>query len=268
MPKVSIVMGVYNCEHTVAAALDSMLAQTYQDWEFVICDDGSTDGTYAAVEAYRCRYPDRFVLLKNEVNLKLNKTLNRCIEAARGEYIARQDGDGDYSVPDRLAVQTAFLDAHPEYAFVSGAMVSFDANGEWGKTQPIPEPTATDLLKGSPFGHAACMMRADALRAVGRYSTEERYIRVEDYHLWYKLMRRGYRGYNLAQTLYYVLEDAGAVRRRTFQNRLNEFLLKREVMRGMKISPIYLPYLFKPLVLYFLPEKLYTALHQWNLNRS
>lgn len=268
MPKVSIIMGVYNCEHTVAAALDSMLAQTCEDWEFIVCDDGSTDGTYAAVEAYCQRYPEKFVLLKNEVNLKLNKTLNRCIDVARGEYIARQDGDGDYSVPDRLAVQVAFLDAHPEFALVSGTMVSFDENGEWGKTVSPPEPAALDLLKESPFCHATCMVRAHALREVGGYSTGERYIRVEDYHLWYKLMKKGYRGYNMEKTLYYVLEDAGAVQRRTFQNRYNEFLLKREVMCGMNISRLYWPHVLRPLILYFLPEKLYEALHHWKMNRA
>lgn len=268
MPKVSIVMGVYNCEKTVSVALDAMLEQTFTDWEFIICDDGSRDNTYGVLEQYRQRHPDRFVLLKNETNLKLNKTLNRCIAAARGEYIARQDGDGDYSVPDRLEKQVAFLDAHPEYAFLSGAMASFDARGVWGQSAPLPEPTKLDLFKGSPFGHAACLIRADALRAVDGYSTEERYIRVEDYHLWYKLMKKGYRGYNLPDNLYYVLEDEGAAARRNFQNRKNEFLLKFEIMRGLKICPLYAPLALKPIILYFLPKKLYNALHTWNMNRK
>ena len=98
-------MGIYNCADTLAAAIDSILAQTYTDWELILCDDGSADRTYEVAEDYRSRYPEKIVLLKNERNMGLNYTLNRCLEQAKGAYIARMDGD-DVSLPHRFAVCT------------------------------------------------------------------------------------------------------------------------------------------------------------------
>lgn len=80
-PKVSVIMGIYNCESTLPQAVDSILAQTYPNWELVMCDDGSTDGTYAVAERYRIQYPEKIVLLKNEQNRKLSYSLNRCLNS-------------------------------------------------------------------------------------------------------------------------------------------------------------------------------------------
>ena len=123
--KVSIIMGVFNCSDTLSDALDSILAQTYQNWELILCDDGSTDDTYRVASEYCGRYPGKIVLLQNEKNMGLNHTLNRCLAAATGVYIARMDGD-DISLPERLSLEVAFLDAHPEYAIVSCPMIYFD----------------------------------------------------------------------------------------------------------------------------------------------
>ena len=117
MKKVSVIMGIYNCGPTLQEAIDSILAQTYSNWELILCDDGSGDNTYAIADEYRRKYPDRIVLLRNESNTGLNHTLNRCLEVATGDYVARMDGD-DISLPDRFEKQVMFLDAHPEYTIV------------------------------------------------------------------------------------------------------------------------------------------------------
>ena len=129
MAKVSIIMGIYNCAPTLPEAVDSILAQTFTDWQLVLCDDGSLDDTYAVAARYQAAYPEKVVLLQNERNMGLNHTLNRCLAAATGEYVARMDGD-DISLPTRLEKEAAFLDAHPEYAIVSTPMIFFDENGE------------------------------------------------------------------------------------------------------------------------------------------
>ena len=98
MAKVSIIMGIYNCAATLPEAIDSILAQTFPDWQLVLCDDGSKDNTYAVAKAYQERIPDKIILLQNEQNMGLNHTLNRCLQAATGEYVARMDGD-DVSLP-------------------------------------------------------------------------------------------------------------------------------------------------------------------------
>ena len=105
-------MGIYNCASTLQEALDSLYAQTYQDFEIILCDDGSKDKTYE-VALENQRKHDNIVLLRNEQNLGLNVTLNKCLAAAEGEYIARMDGD-DISLPTRFEKQVKFLDEHPE----------------------------------------------------------------------------------------------------------------------------------------------------------
>lgn len=111
--KITVIMGIYNCEGTLAEALDSLLSQTFTDWNLVMCDDGSSDTTYEIAEQYQTRYSNKINLIKNERNMGLNHTLNRCLEFADGEYIARQDGD-DMSMPTRFEKEVAILDSNSE----------------------------------------------------------------------------------------------------------------------------------------------------------
>ena len=221
MAKVSIIMGIYNCAPTLPEAIDSILAQTFTDWQLVLCEDGSKDKTYEIAETYRKTYPDRIILLRNERNMGLNYTLNRCLAAATGEYIARMDGD-DISLPTRLEKEVAFLDAHPEYAIVSTPMIFFDEVGDWGRCCYIERPTKRDFIKHSPVHcHAPCMIRREAYLSVGGYTEDQRMLRFEDVNLWYKLYAKGYTGYNLAEPLYKMRDDQAATRRRGLRSRMN-----------------------------------------------
>lgn len=268
--KVSIIMGVYNCASTLGESIDSILAQTYQDWEFVICDDGSSDNTLQIVERYAAADPDRFLVLKNERNLGLNATLNRCLRAARGSYIARQDGD-DISVPDRFEKEVAFLDNHPEYAFVSSNMSFFDERGVWGEWKNPEQPQRLDFFRNSPcFCHAPCMIRKEAFLKVGGYTERERYLRCEDVNLWYKLYAAGYCGYNIQAPLYAMRDDLNAYKRRTLKNRMNIILTEWDGMRSLDCrlseSHYFLKKAAKHIILAFLPRKVYQVLHQKRLN--
>ena len=108
MPSVSVIMGIYNCADTLNEAIDSILNQTFRDWELIMCDDGSQDNTYELAQQYVQRYPEQIVLLKNEKNMGLNHTLNRCLQAASGEYIARMDAD-DLCSRDRFETEINVL---------------------------------------------------------------------------------------------------------------------------------------------------------------
>ena len=112
MPKVSIIMGIYNCASFLPVAIDSILEQTFKDWELILCDDGSKDDTYSVAKLYVDKHPDKIIQLRNEKNMHLAATLNRCLSVARGEYIARMDAD-DRCMPKRLEIEVAFLDEHP-----------------------------------------------------------------------------------------------------------------------------------------------------------
>ena len=214
-------MGIYNCAPTLPEAIDSILAQTFSDWQLVMCDDGSVDDTYAVAKAYQKKYPHKILLLRNEQNRGLNETLNRCLQEATGEYVARMDGD-DISLPTRLEKEAAFLDAHPEYAIVSTAMVFFDEGGDWGRNHVIEKPSKEDFIKHSPVHcHAPCMIRREAYLDVGGYTEDRRMLRFEDVNLWYKLYAKGYCGYNLDEPLYKMRDDRAAASRRSLKSRMN-----------------------------------------------
>ena len=213
--KVSIIMGIFNCVETLPEAIDSLLGQTFKEWELILCDDGSTDNTYSVAEEYALKYPNKIVLIRNSTNMGLNYTLNHCLKYAKGEYIARMDGD-DLSLPMRLETEVKFLNEHPEYAIVSTPMIYFDEQGEWGKGTAIEIPQIKDFVFHTPFHcHAPCMIRREAYEAVGGYTVDRRLLRFEDCNLWYKLYAAGYRGYNLQEPLYKMRDDRNAYHRRT-----------------------------------------------------
>lgn len=95
-------MGIYNFADILNEAIDSIIAQTYTNQEFILCDDGSSDDTYDVAKKYVEQYPSKFVLIKNEANLGLNKTLNNCLELATGDYVARMDGDDKMKLDPKL----------------------------------------------------------------------------------------------------------------------------------------------------------------------
>ena len=264
-PRVSILMGAYNCASTLEEAIDSIIVQTYTDWELIICDDGSSDLTYDVAQSYQRKIPDKIILIKNRCNQGLNKTLNHCLEHARGEYVARMDGD-DISMPKRLEMEVAFLDTHPEYAIVSCPMIYFDENGDWGRGVRCGEVKKTDFIRGTPFCHAPCMVHKDAYDSVGGYSTDPRTLRAEDYDLWFRMYEKGYRGYNLSEPLYKMRDDYNAFRRRKFRYALNEAYVR---WNGYKMLgfPTYLwLYAARPIVVGLLPKPIYVKLHHKKKN--
>lgn len=224
MPRISVIMGVFNCAETLVEALDSLYAQTYQDFKIIICEDGSTDDTYETAQEYASKH-DNIVLLRNDHNMGLNFSLNRCLEISDTEFVARMDGD-DISMPDRFKKELTFLERHPEYAFVSCPMVYFDKSGDFLIGRMEQEPGPKELFQGNAFCHAPVMIRNSAYRTVGGYSLSKYLLRVEDQHLWLKLYQHGLKGYNLDEPLYKMRDDRNASKRRTFANRRNEAYVK------------------------------------------
>jgi hypothetical protein len=182
-------MPVYNSAAFVESAVQSVLAQTYRDFELLILDDGSSDGSWEILQ----RIDDpRVRLHRNERNLKLIATLNRGLELARGELIARMDAD-DLSHPERFARQVALFDANPRLALVSTDILQIDA-----ADRPLkPVRTSfqnTELIDwrlsfGNIINHPTVMMRRSFVAAAGGYPRE--YLHAEDFALWLKLVRLG-----------------------------------------------------------------------------
>ena len=266
--RVSVVMGIYNCAETLGESIDSLIAQTYSDWELVMCDDASTDNTLEVAMSYAEKY-DNIKVIRNETNLGLAASLNRCIEYAdkNCEYIARQDGD-DLSVPERFETQVKFLDEHPEYVLVSTAMSCFDETGVWGIQRKPEIPVARDFVNISPFFHAPVMMRRKELEEVGNYTVSKYLRRGQDYYLWHKFYCKGYKGFNIQKPYYMMRDDRSATSRRTFKSRLYGAKIHFEIMRNLKISAVYYPIILRGIIVGLLPTKIYETLHRAKIQRG
>lgn len=265
-PQISVLMGVYNCAATVEEAIQSIIGQTVTDWEFIICDDGSSDDTCEVVRALAEKEP-RIVLIRNEHNMGLAPTLNHCLRAARGTYTARMDGD-DICSPDRFEKELAALEADPGCAVVSCAMRSYDENGVYGQSNYPEKPDKTDFFRMSPFCHAGCMMRKAVLLELGGYNESSQVERFEDFDLWYRLYKAGYYGRNLPEALYSMRDDRNAFRRRKMKYRLNVTKLSLKIYRDFKPGIRYFPGVVAPVIKGLLPEKLYHVLRRAKLRRQ
>lgn len=263
MARISVLMGIYNCASTLPEALDSLYAQTYQDFKIILCDDGSQDNTYEIAQKYAEKH-DNIVLISNDENKGLNYTLNHCLEYADTEYCARMDGD-DISLPTRFEKEIEFLDSHPEYAIVSCPMVYFDEEGDFRFGTEKGEPNKNSFVKESPFCHAPCMVRTRAYKKVGGYTVSPKLLRVEDYHLWFKMYAAGYRGFNLPECLYKMRDDRNAIKRRTWQARKNEMYVKFLGAKLLNTPWPYRIYIIKPIVAYLTPSWLYSLIHKKSL---
>lgn len=257
MPKVSVLMGAYNCADTIRESIQSIINQTFTDWEFIICDDNSTDNTYEILKEIS-QNESRIVLIKNDKNRGLSYSLNHCLKFAKGMYCARMDGD-DLCDPTRFEKQVEFLDVNAEYGFVSTRMTRFDEKGTYQIPEPMDSysPTKKDFVKGSPFCHAPVMIRKEAYEAVNGYRDIPHTLGVEDYDLWFRLYAEGYKGYILQEPLYHMFDGRDAAKRRTFKRRLNEAWVRRKGYKMLKIPYIYWIYIMKPIIIGFIPQWLY-----------
>lgn len=258
--RISVIMGVYNCAPTLAEALDSLLNQTYQDFKVIMCDDGSTDNTIEIAQSYVENYPNKFILIRNDHNMRLAATLNHCLQYVDTEYTARMDGD-DISLPTRFEKEINFLDNHQEYALVSCPMIHFDEHGDFKIGTAIERPDKESFRKSTPFCHAPCMVRTAVYRQVGGYTVEPKTERMEDYYLWYKIYRCGFKGYNLQEPLYKMRDDRNAkARRASLKNRLIGCKTDIEIAKGLGLRNPY----FRPILRLF---KIFTPLIHYKLYR-
>lgn len=251
MKKISVLMGIYNCEATLAEAIRSIQNQTYENWELIICDDGSTDDSLRVAEEY-AEKDSRIIVIKNEKNEGLNYTLNHCLEHATGDYIARMDGD-DISLPYRFERQVEFLGNNREFDIVSSPMIYFDDNGEWGRETAIEYPTGGDIVAGTPICHAPVMMRKECMDKVGGYTVDKRLLQAEDVNLWIKLYAAGYRCYNINEPLYCMRNDQNAFRRRKYRNYINSTYARLDGCKKLGLGPKYYISSLKPMIAGLIP---------------
>ena len=189
IPAVSVVIPVHNCERFAAEAIESFLGQTLQDFELILVDDGSTDGSAAILDDYAARDP-RVRVVRHDEARGPGAARNTGIDIARAALLALSDAD-DVSVSDRLERQKAYLDAHPEIGFVASPRIATDLDGNDIGVQRIPYE-GTELVERLKhycyIGHAAAMYRTQALRDIGGYRNG--FAAAQDYDLLLRLVEK------------------------------------------------------------------------------
>jgi len=189
LPEVTVLLSCYNGERWLGEAIESVLCQTYPNFEFLILDDGSTDGTWGIIQSYANRDP-RIIPWKKE-NTGLAKTLNHGIAMARGKWIARIDAD-DVCEPTRLAQQMKFLLQNPKVALLGSWSREFYQDGSGTKMQRYPSSNrklVSNLLRQKRFfPHSSAIFLAELARSIGGY--DYRFLRAEDYNFWLQFSTR------------------------------------------------------------------------------
>lgn len=253
---VSIIMGIYNMtdEKILRLAIESVINQTFNDWEFIIWDDGSTDNTIEIVKKI-IKIDNRIRLLHDDVNKGLASALNSSIKEVRGKYIARMDSD-DICHPDRLREELLFLETHSEYGFVGTNVQLIDDEGVWGKRVMPEKPNKDSMLFRSPFVHPTIMIRTEILKGVKGYRVVKETRRAEDYDLFMRLYAQGYKGYNIQKELFQYREDRASLRKRKYRYRVDEAKVRMYGFKRLGLFPKAVPYVIKPLIVGLLPYKL------------
>jgi len=185
-PLVSVVMAVHNGEQFICEAIDSILEQTFKDFEFIVIDDGSTDSTSSILAKYQIR-DTRIRVKRFDQNQGLTTCLNTGIQLACGKYIARMDAD-DISLPNRLAEQVKYLNEHQEIVALGTAFTFIDEAGSRLKDHVfsgIPEVLKWNLLFSNPISHPTAMMRHSMIKNLHGYNPD--IIRAQDYDLWWRV---------------------------------------------------------------------------------
>lgn len=243
MPIISIILPVYNGASRLKEAIDSVINQSYTDWELLAIDDGSTDNTRGVVESF-IKNDSRIRYVKNEVNLGIQKTLNKGLKEARGEYIARIDDDDIWVDTDKLKRQLEFLEKNTDYVLVGTGAILTDENKDELARFIMPEEDEeirNKILSKNCFIHSSVMFRKSAAFKFNGYDESQNTLHIEDYDLWLKMGTLG-KFANLGRYCVSLKQGKDTI---SAKNRINQALrIVGEIKKFRKYYP-------KPLKGYF-----------------
>ncbi len=245
-PQISVIMGTYNpCMDDLSRAVRSVVNQTFESWELIICDDGSEQDVYLKIKKLE-KLDNRIKCIRCKQNEGLAAALNKCIDIASGNYLARMDDD-DISLPDRFLKQYEFLEMNDTYDWVGCEADLFDSDSIWGRASRPEQPDSNSFLHSSPFVHPSVMFRSSVFSDNTRYSVSKITARCEDYELFMRLYSIGRRGYNLQEVLLQYKED-GKVLKRSMKYCFYEMLVRIQGYRRLRILRLRnMPYVLKPI---------------------
>lgn len=255
LPLISVIMSVYNCKdrNKLEKSIDSILNQTYSNFEFIICDDGSSDNTLDVLNEL-AQKDTRIKIVSYTKNKGLANALNYCLEFCKGDFIARQDDD-DISYPKRFETEIKFLLKYTQFGFVGTIADIYDNDGIWKKYSLSSKPLKKDFLWNSPFIHPSVMFRKEILDSVNGYRVSWETMRAEDYDLFMRLYAEGVRGYNIQKVLYSYYIDRNEKKHRNMKTRIQESIVRYKGFRLLDMGFRSVPYIIKPIILGLIPGK-------------
>lgn len=257
---VSVVMCVHNGEPYIAEAIDSLYQQTYPNWELMICDDASTDGTLSVIEPYAVRDP-RIRILRNETVMRQAYSRNKCIAAAKGAYIAVLDADDVYD-PTKLSKQVRFLEEHPDIVFVGTGAYLFQGGQQWSTMEVPARCTKAEVCRMYGYVCASLMFRRLVFDTVKGYRVSDITRRGEDWDLICNLVYHGFQGANVRENLYGYRVDDEAYKRRTFSIYLDTFKIRRYWFHRFKLPAKEYIFVLQPLLSGIIPKKIMQRYHE------
>lgn len=215
-PLISVVMAEYNTNPKhLRESIESILHQSFSDFEFIIIDDGGSNDVSKFVEIFNDK---RIKVIKNIVNLGLVKSLNKAIKQSKSELIVRMDTD-DLALPNRLSTLYDFATSHPEYAVVGSQVTEFTNNRNLGILAKKGEKDAVSIASGDTLVHPSCLIRKADFNAVGGYPD---YNRAEDLALWCEMLLANKRLYVIGDNLLKYRVDIEDYSKRSLMNRKGE----------------------------------------------
>jgi len=232
-PKITILMPVYNGEKYLKKSIESILNQTFKDFEFLIINDSSTDNSEKIIKSYA---DPRIIFIQNEKNIGVTKTLNRGLELATGEYIARMDAD-DISLTKRLNKQIKFLEANPKIG-ICGTWIKTIGNikGYIQKYPTNPNEAKAQMLFYTPLAHPTVMMRKNILKRFN-LKYDENLRNGQDYDLWSRALKyTKISNLNKVLLLYRIHEKSESTKHSNFQKKSAETIRARE-LKNLNIVP-------------------------------
>ncbi len=256
---ISVVMSVYNAEKYLKEAIDSILNQTYKDFEFIIVNDCSTDSSWAILKDYEKRYKC-ISLINNHENMGLTKSLNIALAISKGKYIARMDAD-DISEINRFERQIEYFNTHEDIDILGTFSNDIDESGKVFRTRTTPvehKDIVKMLPKLCPISHPTVMFKKSSLEKIGFYN--EKYRTSQDLEMWYRAAGAGLKFGNIPEFLFKYRMDSDFLARKTFKFRWNDYKLRREGFKHIQLPWYKYGYAFIPIVLGVLPPALYSSL--------
>lgn len=261
MTSITVLMSVYNDLPHLQDAIESILNQTFTDFEFLIFDDASTDGSSEILQQYASQ-DSRIKLITNKTNRGLGYNLNRGVQIAQSPWIARMDGD-DIALPNRLEAQFNYIQTHPDVSIVGGWAIDINSEGQFVSERKVPatHQQIEKLIWTNPFIHGTVLFNKAAIGKVGSYSSK--LAKRQDYNLWFRCAKAGLKFANLPQPLIKYRFTDNTLQRNNWKVALVHVRIGWRGCWLVKASPIAYLGVTKQLVIVLLPPPLRVVAYNW-----